>query len=273
MLSRRIIPASAVLLAVTIGSAAAQEQISVGKPLQLLQFARQGAKHDARPPVHHARTVEKLIKHAEAKRHIAKRTVAKHHKMFAAVHSHAVHAHRVAEAQPAPAPLPPPAVAQAKPAAAPATMWPAADAAQPGSIAVSAPQAAAQNVKTEPVLNDATNAIAADAIATNGQVAQPAPQPQANPPAVAADAHPAAAEPAPVQSAAATPAVRAMIVSPAPAESTTKSPIGSAPWLLQVLAALGGALAAGVVAGFLILRGRSQPRDEEFFAETLAPGE
>jgi hypothetical protein len=266
MLSHRIVPASAVLLAVTIGSAAAQEQTSVGKPLQLLQFAR----HDARPPAHHrARTVEKLIKHAEVRRHIAKRTVARHHMMFAAVHSHAVHAHRVAEA----VPVPPPAAAQARPAASPATMWPAADAAQPGSIAVPAPQAAAQNVKTEPVVSDATNAIAADAIATNGQVAQVAPQPQANPPAVAADAHPAAAEPAPVQSAAAAPAVRAMIVSPAPAESTAKSPIGSAPWLLQVLAALGGALAAGALAGFLILRGRSVPRDEEFFAETLAPGE
>src|SRR6185437_7512444 len=234
-----IVPASAVLLAVTIGSAAAQEQTSVGKPLQLLQFARR----DARPPVHHARTVEKLIRHAEVRRHIAKKTVARHRKMFAAVHSHAVHAHRVAEV--APAPVPPPEVAQAKPAAAPATMWPAADVAQPGRIAVPAPQAAAQNVKTELVVSDATNAIAADAIATNGQVAQAAPQPQANPPAVAADAHPAAAEPAPVQSAAAAPAVRAMIVSPAPAGSMAKNPIGSTPWLLQVLAALGGALAAG----------------------------
>jgi ribose/xylose/arabinose/galactoside ABC-type transport system permease subunit len=64
-----------------------------------------------------------------------------------------------------------------------------------------------------------------------------------------------------------------MIVSPAPAGSTAKNPIGSTPWLLQVLAALGGALAAGALAGFLILRGRSVPRDEEFFAETLAPGE
>jgi hypothetical protein len=64
-----------------------------------------------------------------------------------------------------------------------------------------------------------------------------------------------------------------MIVTPAPAESAAKNPIGSAPWLFQVLAALGGALAAGAVAWFLILRGRSVPRDEEFFAEAPAPGE
>ena len=268
MLSHRIVPASAVLLAVMIGSAAAQEQTSVGKPLQLLQFAR----HDARAPVHHrARAVEKLIRHAEVRRHIAKKTLARHHQMFAAVHSHAVHPHRVAEA--APAPVPPPAAAQAKPAAPPAAMWPAVDAATPGSIAVPAPPAAAQNVKTEQVVSDAPNAIA-----TDGQVAQTAPPPEANPPAadapaVAAAPHPAAAEPAPVQSAVAAPAVRAMIVTPAPAESAGKNPIGSAPWLFQVLAALGGALTAGAVAWFLILRSRSVPRDEEFFAETLAPGE
>jgi hypothetical protein len=266
MLSHRIIPAGAVLLAVTIGSAAAQEQTreqtSAGKPLQLLQFAR----HQAKAPLHHhAGTVEKLAKHAEVKRHIAKRTEAKHRKMFAAVHSHAVHPpHRVAEAAPPPAPE----AAQPRPAAAPASIWPAVDAATPGSIAVPAPPAAPQNVKTEPVLNDAPNAIA-----TDGNVAQAAPPPEQNGPPIAVDPHPAAAEPAPGNSAAAEPAVRAMMVRPAAADSDAKSPVGSASWLLQVLAALGGTLTAGVVAWFLILRSRSEPQEEEFFAETLAPGE
>ena len=266
MLSHRIIGASAVLLAVTIGSAAAQEQTreqaSAGKPLQLLQFAR----HQAGTPLHHhARTVEQFAKHAEVKRHIATKTAVKHHKMFAAVHSHAVHPHRVAEAAPVPE------VAQAKPAAPPASMWPAVDAATSGSIAVPAPPAAPQNVKTEPVLTDALNAIA-----TGGQVAQAAQAalpPEESEPAVAADPHPAAAEPAPGNNAAAEPAIRAMMVRPAAEDSDAKSPVGSASWLLQVLAALGGALTAGVVAWFLILRSRSQPQYEEFFAETLAPGE
>lgn len=261
MLSHRIIPAGAVLLAVITGSAAAQEQISAGKPLQLLQFAR----HQAGTPLHHhARTVEKLARHAEVRRHIATKTVAKHHKMFAAVRSHTFPPHRVAEAALAPAPE----AAQPQPAAAPASMWPTVDAATSGSIAVPAPPAAPQNVKTEPVLTDAPNAIA-----TDGNVAQAALPPEESGPAVAADPHPAAAEPAAGISAASGPAVRAMMVRPAAEDSDAKSPVGSASWLLQVLAALGGALTAGVVAGFLILRSHSEPRYEEFFAETLAPGE
>ena len=262
MLSHRIVPVGAVLFAVAIGSAAAQEQGSAGKPLQLLQFAR----HEARAP--HARTVEKLAKHAEVKRHIAKKTAAKHHKIFAAVHSHALHPHRVAVAEAAPVPAPAPKAVQSAPAAAQPAIWPAVNSATPGSIAVPAPPAAPQNVKTEPVLTDAPNAIA-----TDGKVAQAAPPPETNAPAVAADPHPAAAAPAPAQPAAAAPPVRAMLAKPLPADSDAKNPIGSAPWLLQVLAALGGALAAGAVAWFLILRGRSEPRDEEFFAGTLAPGE
>jgi hypothetical protein len=137
-----------------------------------------------------------------------------------------------------------------------------------GSIAVPAPPAAPQNVKTEPVVSDAPNAIA-----TDGKVAQAAPAPDVNPPEPVA-APPAAAAPAPANNAAAEPAVRAMLATPVPADSSGKSPVGSAPWLLQAFAALGGALAAGVVAWFLILRGRSsEPADEEFFADGLAPGE
>jgi hypothetical protein len=255
MLSHRIIPASAVLLAVTIGSAAAQDQTSAGKPLQLLQFAH----HDAKAPLQpHARAAEKSAKHAAAKHRIAKAAVAKPHKVLAAVLPH-----RVAE----PAPIQAPEATQPAAAAPQSTLWPAIDSAAPGSIAVPAPPAA-QNVKTEQVVSDAPNAIAAD-----GKVAQASPPPEVSAPQVAADAHPAAAAPAVGNSVAAEPAVRAMIASPAPAESNAKSPIGSAPWLLQALAALGGALAAGVVAWFLILRRRSEPQDEEFFAESLAPGE
>jgi hypothetical protein len=254
MLSHRIVAVSAVLFAVTIGSAAAQEQTSVGKPLQLLQFARHAARHETKAPLHpHAQAVEE---HAEVKRHIAQTAVARHHKLFAAVHPH-----RLAEAAPPKAVEPAPGAPKPSP-------WPAIDSATPGSIALRAPQAAPQNVQTEPVISDTS-----EAIVTDGKVAQAAPAPETNMPKLATDPHPAAAAPAPEKSAAAAPAVRAMIVRPAGADSDTKSPIGSAPWLLQVLAALGGALAAGAVAGFLILRGRSEPREQEFFAGTLAPGE
>jgi hypothetical protein len=256
MLSHRIIPASAVLLAVTIGSAAAQDQPSAGKPLQLLQFARHGTKAPLHP---HARTVEKLAKHAEVKRPIAKKIVAKHHKMFAAVHSHAVHPHKTAETAPAPEP------AQPTPAAPPATVWPAVDAATPAAVAMPAQPAAPQNVTTEQVVSDTPNGIT-----TNGQVAQAAAAAEPN----AAAPHAAAAATAPpAQSAPPEPVVRAMVATPDPVESNGTSQVGSASWMMQVLAALGGALAAGAVAWFLILRRRPDPEDAEFFSETLVPGE
>ncbi len=283
MLSRRIIGASAVLLAVTIGSAAAQQETSAGKPLQLLQFAR----HDAKAPLHpHARTVAKLAKHAEVRRHIAKRTVAKHHKMFAAIHSHAVHPHRMAEAS-APAPEP----AQPTPAAPQPGIWPAVDAGAPvaAALAAPAPPAAAtlptqpaattQNVTTEQVLSDAPNDIA-----PNGRVPQAAAAaPNAADPV--ADHHAAGAKtPVPTQnaaseiaalaqSAAAAPVVRAMVATPSPAESDAMSPVGSASWMAQVLAALGGAVAAGAVAWFLILHRRREPQDAASLHDTLVPGE
>ena len=68
--------------------------------------------------------------------------------------------------------------------------------------------------------------------ATPSDVADPDPEP-------AAQAMVAAPEPA----------AQAMVATPAPQDA---SPIGSASWIAQVLAALGGAVAAGSVAWFLI---------------------
>jgi hypothetical protein len=272
MLSHRIIGASAVLLAAMLGSAAAQDQTSAGKPLQLLPYAHREARHETKAPIHpHVRRAEKLAKHAPAKRHIARKAVAKPHRVIAAVHPN-----RADELAPAHALVFAPERAEPVPAAPQHTVWPAVNSAKPGSIMVPAPPAVPQNVKTEPVISDAPNSIA-----TDGKVAQGALPPVGNAPPVAADPHPAAAAlapalaPAPGNSAAAAPApaVRAMMASPAAADSDAKSPIGSAPWLLQALAALGGALTAGAVAWFLILRRRSEPEAEEFFADTLAPGE
>jgi hypothetical protein len=282
MVRHRIIAASSVLLAVTIGSAAAQQETSAGKPLQLLQFARHGAK----APLHRrARTVAKLAKPAQVKRHTAKTIVAKHHKMFAAIHSHAVHPHQMAAAAPAPAPE----AAQPTPAAPPATIWPAVNAAAPATVEMPVPPAAPQNVTTEQVVSDAPDDIAAngrvppaaisvqpnDAPAETHAAAVETPAPaQSAPPDIAAPAQNAApATAAPVQNAAAEPVVRAMVATPDPAGSNAQSPVGSASWLMQVLAAFGGAVAAGAVAWFLILRGRREPEDEEFFSDTLVPGE
>jgi hypothetical protein len=282
MVRYRIIAASSVLLAVTIGSAAAQQETSAGKPLQILQFAR----HAAKAPAHsRARPVAKLAKPAEAKRHLAKTVVAKHHKMFAAIHSHAVHPHKMAAAAPAPAPE----SAQPAPAAAPATIWPAVNAAAPATVEMPVPPAAPQKVTTEQVVSDAP-----DGIAANGRVSQaailappndppaethaaavvtPAPAQSAPPETTAAAQNTAPETAAPAQNAVAEPVVRAMVATPDPAESNAHSPIGSASWMMQVLAALGGAIAAGAVAGFLILRGRHEPEETEFFSDTLVPGE
>ncbi len=258
MLSKRIFASSVVVLAVTMGSAAAQDATGAGKPLPLLQFTEHKAK-TARAPLHrHARVAEKLTKKTPAKRRIAKHAPAKKpHKLLAAVHRHP-------QAQrPAPGP------AQAAQAAPQPSIWPAVDAAAPGAVAMPAPPAAApQNVTTEKVLSDAPNDIAA-----NGQIAQAAPAAQPNAPDPAAEHHAAAAETAPpVQSAAAKPAVRAMVATPDPAEPQAKSPVGSASWMVQVLAALGGAMAAGAVAWFLILRRRRESENAEF-SETPVAGE
>jgi sensor c-di-GMP phosphodiesterase-like protein len=256
MLSHRIITASAVLLAVTIGSAAAQDQPSAGKPLQLLKFAHP----QARAPLHpHARVAEKLAKPLEVKRHVAKTIVAKHHKMFAATHLHAVHLNKMAEA--------PPAAEPARPAsaAAPATIWPAVNAAAPAAIAMPSQAAAPRNVTTEQVVSDAPNDIAA-----NGQIAQAAAVAEPNVPDPATEHHDAALDIAPpAQSAAAEPVVRAMVATPDPVESDAISQVwtgqvGSASWMAQVVAALGGAMVAGVVAWFLILRRRPEREDAEF---------
>jgi hypothetical protein len=247
MLSKRILASSALLLAVTVGSAAAQDNTGAGKPLPLLQFTQ----HKAKTPVHsRARAPEKFAQQAPKLR-----ATAKPRKVLAALHAH-----------PAPQPAPEPGQAAA-PTPQP-NIWPAVGAPAPAAIMVPAPLAAPHE-STEPVVSDAPNAIAAD-----GQIAQAAAPAEVNAPDLAADRHAAAAETgAPTHEAAPDPAVRAMLAAPAPAESDAKSPVGSAPWIAQVLAALGGAIAAGAVAWFLILRRPSELQDEEFFSETLVPGE
>jgi hypothetical protein len=254
MLSPRIFASSVALLAVTMGSAAAQDATGVGKPLSLLQFAQHRAKT---PPYARAKAVEKLAKKAPAKRRIATRVPAKPRHLLAAVQRHPA-------VQPALEPV------QTSRAAPQPSIWPAVNAAAPAAIAMPAPPAAPQNVTTEHVLSDAPNDIAA-----NGRLAQAVPPADPNVPDPAAEHHDAAAAEmaAPAQAAAPEPVVRAMVVTPEPAESNEQSAVGSASWMAQVLAALGGAVTAGAVAWFLILRRRPEPEDAEYSYDTLVPGE
>jgi hypothetical protein len=120
-------------------------------------------------------------------------------------------------------------------------------------MAAISPAPAPAGVTTEQVVDTSPNGI------LNGGHTVPAAMPAAPTPAAGAPKpQPAAAKLAapspspPVKVAAATPAapkpaVHAMLFRP-----RTPTPVGSASWIAQLLAALGGAIAAGAVAWFLI---------------------
>jgi hypothetical protein len=216
-------------LAVTLGSAAAQSATtgSVGKPLPLLQFIRHKSERKLPP---HSKLAATVIKKKKAFRErIAKRAVAaKPHRA-------------IVDARPTPAPAPAASGAVAE------NLWPGANAAPPGAMPTLTPDQPPPSVTTEPTVDTDPNQIvtgshSVEAALPNGlnRTAPPANPVQAAPPA---DPVKTTA----VASAAPVPVVHAMIVKAEP-----QSPIGSAAWLAQVLAALGGAIAAGAVAWFLI---------------------
>jgi hypothetical protein len=220
-----------VVMGVTVGSAAAQTATagSTGNPLQLL--APQKSKASPGP---HARSTAKVANTTRLKRRIARHMPAKTRK----------------------------AVVQVQPgtAAPPANIWPTADAAAPGSmgtggLAALAPQPAPASISTEPMVDTDP-----DEIVANGHTVQTA-SPEADDLSGLAAGHQQQAAETPVNSVAAkgamlgdpdssTPVVRAMVVKAVPEDPP--SPVGSATWIAHVLAALGGALTAGVLAWFLI---------------------
>jgi hypothetical protein len=232
------------VLTATLGGAEAQ---TAGSPLPLLQIDHAKAAAHA----HHKAARIARTKSAEktAHGHIARRVRAKT---------------RIADAGrdlPAPPQTAPPQTAPQNDAqniwSAPAATVAGNAAAPSGSslpsgVTPDAPAAApAATVVNEPVVDTDPNGI------LNGGHAVPVAMP--NPAKSAASAPtPAVAQPpaptpsAPVKMAAAgpatpKPAVRAMLVKP-----STPSPVGSASWIAQMFAALGGAIAAGAVAWFLI---------------------
>lgn len=245
-MARSRIAAMSASFLLTLGAALGSTQAQiVGAPLPLLQIVH------ARTAVHAHRKAPARIAKTRPSRKVSHRRIAKHSPK-------GVHAKtRVASAgRDLPAP---PATRQTTPQSDSRSVWPSPSsaalgyAAAPGiSPAVTghataltpAPSAA---VKTEQVVDTDPNGI------LNGGHAVPAAMP--NPPSPAAASNPAPKAPiltAPVKTATAAapaqkPAARAMLV-----KQNSPNSVGSASWIAQMLAALGGAIAAGAVAWFLI---------------------
>jgi hypothetical protein len=242
------------------GMAAAQSAEPVGAPLQLLPLVHQGRaeakphnKIAARSAVKSAarssaRSSEKASERASAKSS-ARTHVASRHKLRA----HTMVAERTAR-PPQPAP-------QATAATAPDAAWPAAPTAATADATTLAP---VQQMPAAPQIVPPVSAGTPNELVVDGQTIQVASADQANEIDLAANdagvasdaslgaagARPAAATEAP-EAAASSKTTRIAFAQMARAE------MGSTSWLLQVLAALGGAIAAGVVAWFL-MRSSSQ---------------
>lgn len=227
---------AAAVLGAAIASAAAQ---SAGAPLPLLQFSHPKSK--TKPAAHPKLETNKVVAKSEhkpvAKRRIARRPTATPPQAVAAVPQ-----------------TPEPAGADALPAnAQPANTWPTAGTVAPGLTGTLAPPQPGPAVPTASVVQTSPNEIV-----SGGQAVLVTSPDQINAADLAADNHPQTAnEPAPNTAATADPATSppaatAMVARASVEKPETPSPVGSASWIAQVLAALGGALAAGIVAWFLI---------------------
>lgn len=218
-----VVAALAVVLAV--GSAAAQTASTdqPGSPLHLL--AGLLPPHQTKPEIEAKKT------HAVGKRGVA-RKVAK------VTHAGGKH-HRIAAAQ-ADDPAPRPA-----PSALPPNFWPVADASPAAATPAPPPEAAPTNEASD-----------ASAVVVDGETVQIAAADQINALDLAADDNKDAPVPQNDDGTAAAPAVA--VASPAVQRAFAapihkpESAVGSASWTAQVLAAAGGAVAAGTIAWFLI---------------------
>ncbi len=219
---------AAIAMALAANSAAAQTATDgqAGKPLALLAGLR--------PPHEHKARQSKAAVHAKTAAVTNKKTAAK--KTAATTKSARKEHHRLA-ARPAVEPTIVAAVqAEDKPAPAAASIF-AADAA----LAPSPGPAADDGLKMS-------------AIVVDGQTVQVASPDQVNAIDLAADDTAGAKARVPLDQAAAAPTARVAFAAPI-RKDETGSPVGSASWIAQVLAALGGAVTAGTVAWFLIRGG------------------
>jgi hypothetical protein len=264
MLSTRIGIAGAYFL-LCVASAAAQTEApgTAGKPLSLLQFIHKNGDAKLRP---HSETAARFATRVLAHRNTTgvRRTAAA---VTSAPHALAANVDRdrpklekatVQAGQP-PAPEMPAS-------AAPKHGWPGADPAAPGQMSILTPQAAqtpqpAPDPAASGAIVEATpSAAGAPSAATTAPPANATQSAPASPP------QPAAAKPLPpapmkaaraaapenltlAETTKAAPAVRAMVATPAYEDTGS---VGSVSWIAHVLAALGGAFAAGTIAWFLI---------------------
>jgi len=216
MLSIRIVAVAALASVMTVGGAMAQTatDTGAGKPIQLLQVTTQPDKTKSKP---HAKRIMKI-------RTAAKRTGRRHH-LAAERPIHVAEAAKPA----APAAAPADVWANVTPVTAPATV----------ASAAPAPQLAAAAPESTP-----------SELVVGGQTVHVVSPDDANEIDRAADAQIAPSVTA-TPSAVATAAPAADTATVARAHEQT-SHVGSASWIAQILAALGGAVAAGSAAWFLM---------------------
>ena len=239
MLSIRIVSAGAVaaiaiVLAVSTATAQTAASDQVGQPMSLLAGLR---------PPHAAKTHEaKAIGHVSATGQAVKRTASRKSSTKAAIRLASRKHNKIAASQSdasqsdeGQAEQPP---QQTAATARPPNSWPAVDATLPAADAVPAPDSAMAAPQSAPP----DSGLAPSAFVVNGQTVQVTSPDQVNDMDLAADNNNNAAA-----------ASHVAFAAPVPdTASQSTNEVGSASWIAQVLAALGGAVAAGAVAWFLI---------------------
>jgi hypothetical protein len=225
----RVAVAGVTLLAcslIAVAGAGAQTATAPGQPIDLLRVLNQ--PDPAKPRIFHGhKKLSRKLSRTSHKTHLAALRPKRHHHLAHIVH----HAPTVAAVTPTPAPPPAPAWSDTPPV-------PKADASAAATTPMPVPTALASATP------------APSELVVGGQTVQVVSPDGANDMDLAADTAkaPATAEADDVVSTA-EPAEQSVHAAQAPKSST---PVGSATWIAQVLAALGGAVAAGSVAWFLI---------------------
>jgi hypothetical protein len=260
----RIVTTSAVFLALAASSASAQTPTAPapGKPLPLLQVFEQKQAFEQKEETgirryHRLRYVRRKTPRA---RIAHQKTGPMHHAIMEKMQP----APELEQTVTAPAPTAPAAtVPAATTTAAPANIWPAPNATLADMATLTmTPRAAPIAASEELVATANPNDMLTAAYHTTVQVTPPSaaqtppdtvqvtPANPAPPADIASDRqHEAANAAAPKDPAATWSAQRAMV---ATAEPQNSNPVGSVSWIVHVLAALGGAMAAGALAWVLI---------------------
>jgi hypothetical protein len=234
---------AAMAIALALGGARAQTAPNepVGKPLALLAGLR--------PPHEASHAVRRKAAHVAIRKTAARKS---HHVKTAAAHSRHVAARKIARQrhEASEPPVTASAFAEEPPAqATPAGIEPGGAAALTDGMTAPAPTVAPVSGPVSedapspsgPSLDPTAVKVQMLRIAAPNQDTGPAPGAQQDAPPVAASNDSAVAPPPPAP----------QTVLAAPLHRDT-SPVGSASWIAQVLAAFGGAVAAGAVAWFLI---------------------